>query len=222
MGAQLGDFKSNLQDFALKHKKAIAKDPEFRRDFQRMCDVVGVDALASQKGFWSQVFGVGDFYYKLGVSIVDICLSTRPHNGGIIPIADLMRLLEERSGYGRHKDLGKLSEDDVERSIKTLKSLGKGFEIILVGDRKLVQSVPTELNQDHADIMGSVAVAGSTSAHRLQHERGWSLTRAQKGLDQMMQEGMAWVDLKTETGEPEYYLPGIDKMVRDAASAPAP
>jgi hypothetical protein len=53
-------------------------------DFQRMCEVVGVDALASQKGFWSQVFGVGDFYYKLGVTIVDVCLSTRGKNGGIM------------------------------------------------------------------------------------------------------------------------------------------
>jgi hypothetical protein len=67
-------------------------------DFQRMCDVVGVDALASQKGFWSEMFGVGDFYYKLGVSIVDVCLSTRGTNGGIMPIEDLLARVEERSG----------------------------------------------------------------------------------------------------------------------------
>jgi hypothetical protein len=67
-------------------------------DFQRMCDVVGVDALASQKGFWSEMFGVGDFYYKLGVSIVDVCLSTRGKNGGIMPIEDLLARVEERSG----------------------------------------------------------------------------------------------------------------------------
>jgi hypothetical protein len=63
-----------------------------------MCDVVGVDALASQKGFWSEMFGVGDFYYKLGVSIVDVCLSTRGKNGGIMPIEDLLARVEERSG----------------------------------------------------------------------------------------------------------------------------
>jgi hypothetical protein len=63
-----------------------------------MCDVVGVDALASQKGFWSEMFGVGDFYYKLGVSIVDVCLSTRGKNGGIMPIEYLLARVEERSG----------------------------------------------------------------------------------------------------------------------------
>eukprot|EP00037_Helgoeca_nana_P008564 m.76281 g.76281 ORF g.76281 m.76281 type:complete len:248 (+) comp19019_c1_seq1:49-792(+) len=208
MGEQLKDFKARLQDFALKHKKEIQKDPIFRRDFQRMCDVVGVDALASQKGFWSQVFGVGDFYYKLGVSIVDVCLSTRARNGGIIPIEDLMTMLEDRSGYGKHKDLGKLSQDDLERAIKKLKILGKGFEIIVIGDRKLVQSVPTELNQDHAEIMKSVAANGCTSVERLRADVGWSEARAQKGLDQMLQEGMAWVDTQADNGA-EYYLPGM-------------
>ena len=97
-----------------------------------MCDVVGVDALASQKGFWSQVFGVGDFYYKLGVSVVDVCLSTRGTNGGIMPIEDLLARVEERSGYGKHKDLETISIDDLERAIKKLGSLGRGFEIIEV------------------------------------------------------------------------------------------
>lgn len=55
MTEQLGDFKTKLQAFAIKHKKDIQKDPEFRGDFQRMCDVIGVDALASQKGFWAEL-----------------------------------------------------------------------------------------------------------------------------------------------------------------------
>lgn len=86
------------------------------------------------------------------------------------------------SGYGKHKDLSSLSQDDVERAIKKLKILGKGFEIILVGKRKLVQSVPTELNQDHTEIMNSVSVNGCTSAEKLHMELGWTQTRGQKGL----------------------------------------
>jgi hypothetical protein len=190
------------------------------------------------------------------------------------------------SGYGKHKDLGKLSQDDLERAIKKLKILGKGFEIIVIGDRKLVQSVPTELNQDHAEIMKSVAANGCTSVARLRADVGWSEARAQKGLvrtfcvrvlliplislvlvgrgvhwqpgsgatgtalhtihdgrtlagvptiglsrasirmlplaipcltvvatrwglqDQMLQEGMAWVDTQADNGA-EYYLPGM-------------
>ena len=29
----------------------------------------GVDPLASNKGFWAQVLGVGDFYYELAVQV---------------------------------------------------------------------------------------------------------------------------------------------------------
>jgi ESCRT-II complex subunit VPS22 len=34
-----------------------------------MCSAVGVDPLASQKGFWAELLGFGDFYYELGVQI---------------------------------------------------------------------------------------------------------------------------------------------------------
>lgn len=34
-----------------------------------MCVQVGVDPLASQKGFWAQMLGVGDFYYELSVQV---------------------------------------------------------------------------------------------------------------------------------------------------------
>ena len=36
--------------------------------------------------------------------------------------------------------------------------LGSGFEVIFVGRRKLVRSVPTELNKDHNGILGLAQV----------------------------------------------------------------
>ena len=33
-----------------------------------MCKSVGVDPLSSNKGFWVDVLGVGDFYYEIAVS----------------------------------------------------------------------------------------------------------------------------------------------------------
>ena len=37
-----------------------------------MCARIGVDPLASSKGFWAQLLGVGDFYYELGVQIIEV------------------------------------------------------------------------------------------------------------------------------------------------------
>ena len=31
----------------------------------------------ANKGFWSELLGLGDFYYELGVQIVDVCMATR-------------------------------------------------------------------------------------------------------------------------------------------------
>jgi ESCRT-II complex subunit VPS22 len=41
-----------------------------------------------------------------------------------------------------------------------LQVLGSGFEVISVGRRKLVRSVPTELNKDHNGILGLAQVCG--------------------------------------------------------------
>ena len=65
------------------------QDPEFRRQFQIMTQKVGVDPLASNKGFWGEILGVGDFYYDVAVQIVDICMQTRDQNGGLIDILEL-------------------------------------------------------------------------------------------------------------------------------------
>ena len=40
------------------------------------------DLLAS-KGFWAEMLGVGDFYYELGVQIVEVCMAMNHRNGGI-------------------------------------------------------------------------------------------------------------------------------------------
>ena len=83
LSGQLEQFRTNLETFATEHKQEIRsvknivshflkltfpirRDPEFRRRFQEMCAQIGVDPLASGKGFWSNMLDIGDFYYELG------------------------------------------------------------------------------------------------------------------------------------------------------------
>lgn len=49
------NFKVNLQEFAVKYKDEIKKDANFRKQFQDMCANIGVDPLASSKGFWAEI-----------------------------------------------------------------------------------------------------------------------------------------------------------------------
>ncbi|KAI3962875.1 hypothetical protein MKW92_049655 [Papaver armeniacum] len=149
MKEQLTTFRSKLEDFARKHKNDIRKNPAFRSQFHEMCAKIGVDPLASNKGFWAELLGIGDFYYELGVQIVDICLATRSLNGGLINLQELCTLLCQRRKDARDS----VSENDCLRDISKLKILGSGFEVISVGKKKLVRSVPTELNKDHNEIL---------------------------------------------------------------------
>lgn len=52
-----------------------------------------------------------------GVQIVDICIATRSHNGGLIDLLELRKLLCQK----RKTDLGSLSSDDCLRAISKLK-----------------------------------------------------------------------------------------------------
>ena len=56
-----------------------------------MCASIGVDPLASSKGFWSEMLGVGDFYYELGVQIIEVCMAHSHKTGGLMELEDLRR-----------------------------------------------------------------------------------------------------------------------------------
>ncbi|KAL9830787.1 putative winged helix-like DNA-binding domain superfamily, Snf8/Vps36 family [Arabidopsis thaliana] len=80
-----------------------------------------------------------------GVQIIEVCMITRSHNGGLISLQELCNHLRQR----RKKDREAVTEDDCLRAISKLKVLGSGFEVITIGKKKLVRTVPTELNKDH-------------------------------------------------------------------------
>ena len=50
--------------------------------------------------------------------------------------------------------------EDLARAIKKLRVLGGGFAVIPVGGRRLVQSVPGELNMDHTAVLQQAEVDG--------------------------------------------------------------
>lgn len=61
--ATLSSFQSKLEEFARKHRDEINSNPEFRDQFNVMCKEVGVDPLASNKGFWANLLGSSFTYY---------------------------------------------------------------------------------------------------------------------------------------------------------------
>ncbi|KAI3510006.1 hypothetical protein L2E82_25994 [Cichorium intybus] len=214
MKEQLSTFRSQLEDFARKHKNDIRKNPVFRSQFHEMCAKVGVDPLASNKGFWAELLGIGDFYYELGVQIVDICLATRPHNGGLINLEELCKILSQRRKGAREA----VSEDDCLRAISKLKVLGSGFEVITVGKRKLVRSVPTELKKDHNEILELSQAQGFVTVEEVERRLSWSTGRATDALETLLDEGLAMIDDGHRDGKRRYWFPCVSSISSFVAS----
>ncbi|XP_022906831.1 vacuolar-sorting protein SNF8 [Onthophagus taurus] len=207
MSKQLEAFRVNLEDFASKHKNEIRKNPEFRRQFQEMCASIGVDPLASGKGFWS-VLGIGDFYYELAVQIVEVCLSTNHKNGGLISLDELRTRLINARGQSKHHQ--EISKDDLLAAAKKLKILGRGFSVLSMGKGQfMVQSIAGELSLDHTTLLQCADQnSGWVSVSVLKGKLSWSQERAEKSLEFMLKEGLAWVDLQS-VEEKLYYFPSL-------------
>lgn len=91
-----------------------------------MCSSIGIDPLASNKGFWSDLLGVGDFYYEIGVQILQIGVQTRSINGGIMSLQELLNRVQSCPGRSKQR----ISRDDVKRAIEKIGVLGSGVKLI--------------------------------------------------------------------------------------------
>lgn len=204
MSKQMENFKGHLEEFTGKHKDDIRKNPEFRAQFQEMCAAVGVDPLASSKGFWAEMLGVGDFYYELGVQIIEVCLATSHRNGGLISIEEL----KERLMKSRGKKSQDISFDDLLRAIKKLKVLGNGFSVISVGGTYMIQSVPGELSMDHTAVIQQAQSTAHVTKSDLMKTLKWEEERANRALNYLVKEGLVWVDDQSSS-EREFWFPSL-------------
>lgn len=202
----LDAFKESLSEFAKKHRERINRDPEFRQQFHSMCVSVGVDPLASSKGFWADMLGVGDFYFELGVKIIQACVETRNDNGGLMPMYDLMKKLTNDIGVSSSATKQNLSVVDVRKAIEKLAVLGGGFRVVKMGNGgEFVLSVPMELNVDHEELIEAAENEEMIVEASFRRTHGWSGERFHMVISPLLHEGMIWVD--QHNGVTSYMLP---------------
>merc|ERR1712183_12285 len=196
LSSQLEQFQTNLENFAKEHKQEIRRDPEFRKRFQEMCASIGVDPLASGKGFWSNMLDIGDFYYELGVQIVEVCMASQHKTGGLLELGQLrQKLISSRGRSQHHQDI---TLDDLLRATKKLKILGTGFTVIpLNSGRYLVQSVPGEMSLDQVSVLDQAEkYRGLVTENIL-----WDTQRSGLVLERMVGSGQLWVDSQGQGGQ---------------------
>ncbi|KAJ6637965.1 Vacuolar-sorting protein SNF8 [Pseudolycoriella hygida] len=200
-------FRENLEEFAAKHKNEIKKNAQFRRQFQEMCAVIGVDPLASGKGFWS-VLGMGDFYYELGVQVVEVCLAANHSTGGLMELEELRkRLVRARGQNAKHQEI---TNEDILIATKKLKIFGNGFVVYPIGrDRYMVQSIPGELSLHETSVLEVAAKQpeGCITEELLQKELNWNSFRSNQAIEKVVGSGLAWVDDQGEVKT--YWFPSL-------------
>jgi len=225
-----------LTDFAKTHQSDIQDDPAFRQQFLQMCAPLGIDPLVSQKGFWAKTLGVGigDFYYELSVKVAEVCFATRTENGGIMAVSEVCDTLNTTNNnsntynnYGTKKQKNKqqlYSQGDITIAVKKLSTLGGGFRIIQVGKTTtsvvdMIVSVPTELDNDHMEIMTIAAAAqggggnrGCVTVEDVQQQLRWETDRVERAISLLLEEGMAWKD--EYHGISFYWFPSVWKETR--------
>lgn len=223
--AQLEVFRSLLQQFAQTHSKDIRSNPSFRAQFAHMCAAIGIDPLAWSSGsggssiaggsggsgggggsFWTQMLGrtVNDFYFELAVRVVEVCSATRAENGGLIGVKEL----RDRLMRGRMEGSPEITDDDVLRAVATLKPLGSSFSVLKVGNKSYIRSVPKELNTDQSSVLEAVQILGYVSVSMLMVNLSWTRARAQTAVEDLVSEGMLWVDQQAPD-EWEYWSPSF-------------
>lgn len=179
--------------------------------------------LGQVANLWSQFLGLDDWQYELGVQIVDVCISTRPQNGGIISMAALidgvMRLRHCDSMYSQASSKNvewKISEEDIERSIQALNPLGCGYEVFDLQGAKMIRTMARELSSDALHILNilssyhmaprdclgntyittEVLASCSKNNDLLGENIFWSPERAKQALDDMLiNDGTLWLDI---------------------------
>lgn len=182
LSAQLATFQQALSRFSSQHRQQILSSPSFRTHFSQLCKELGVDPLGGgAKGLWDKM-GVGDWYYALGVQVVDVCLAKRERGGGLVALDEVLHGVRRLRNAGRAADSGaasaggtaaalngttstaEVTESDIQRAIEALEPLGCGYEILTVGlgpgAKKVVRCSPGGLDRDSLVVVAAASLTG--------------------------------------------------------------
>ncbi|CCC68562.1 hypothetical protein NCAS_0B04780 [Naumovozyma castellii] len=181
---QLKIFQERLTVFADKHNDELKENPEFREKFMHMCSSIGIDPL-SLFNKDKHLFNVNDFYYELCVKVIEVCRQTKDINGGVISFDELAK--------GYFKDMA-IETADLEKAIDMLSALDGGFEIFRIRGKKFLRSVPNELTSDQTQILEICSILGYASVSLLKANLEWRNVRSRAVLDEMVANGLLWVD----------------------------
>lgn len=80
--------------------------------------------------------------------------------------------------------------DDILRSVKKLQVLGRGLEMVTIGSRKMLQSIPQEINKDYMTVLTKAESRGYVLPSELRRTLDWTEERIFTILVSIQKEGI--------------------------------
>lgn len=77
--------------------------------------------------------------------------------------------------------------------------------MVKVGNKEYIRSIPKELNTDQTTVLEVMQILGYTSVSILELNLNWEPARAKTAIDDLVSDGLIWVD--TQCDEIEYWSP---------------
>ena len=128
-------------------------------------------------------------------------------------LSDLLRRVKASRNVAQVRQgssADEIEDEDVLKAIEKLSILGGGIRAIKSGKTYIIQSVASELSMDSTVVMLKAEERGGhVDCSFLTNTLDWSLERATKILNQMVMDGVVWIDKQSSTGETEYWFPGL-------------
>jgi hypothetical protein len=118
-----------------------------------------------------------------------------------LPFEELMKSLQKMRGAAAVE----ISLADVSTAIKSLQVLaGKSaIQLVDVGSRKYVAQI--EMSTDYTEVLDYTArKGGKTGIEEVARELGWEVERARFVVEEMIKNGVCWVD--EGAFPPDYYV----------------
>ena len=98
-----------------------------------------------------------------------------------------------------------VGSEDILQAVDSLKPLGSGFSIVMVGRRQMIRSIPKELSTDQSRVLEAIQLLGYITASMLEDNLKWEHERAQTVLEDLLADSLVWIDLQAD--EKEYWAP---------------
>jgi len=96
------------------------------------------------------------------------------------------------------------------RAIDKLSKLGSGLKVLSCGKTYIVESISSELSLDQNCIIQKAQTnKGCVDVSIIVNDLKWSEERALKAINDMVMEGIIWIDKQTPNGQTWYWFPGL-------------